>query len=442
MLIPALHRETKAAYTAAHYRLGSADIAGTTGEKRFAVHNNQCEKKFLPMERRDYLKIAGAGGIAALGAYGAYTTVVRDAWSDPDAPPADDPLAYVEDDELEDIERTAETRQGWKLMGITPEARDLTVLDPFEEWLEKRHAVVGFFLDVGQPSVDEIQRITNSLFEAAWQRNQIPHIFWQPFLPEREETSENINREIANGEWDDVITAWARSIGAWLYDPDGDHGRVYLNLAPEFNGDWSPWSPAVGEDDEDDFVEMWRRFHDIFEDLGIDERFVQWIWTVDNTTRGVDREACYPGDDYVDWCGIHGYNWASWTGWQQPPDVYDESIAFLEGLTDKPIAITEFASSSETNTGDHDPAMKDEWLTDAYAYLREHDVRMSLYFDLVKETDWAVFGGPRGTDTIEVGGGTYDVYPAYKEAMSDGGVLGPHPDHPRVLTQDEFAGDF
>lgn len=391
------------------------------------------------MDRRDYLKVAGAAGVASVGAYGAYTTVIRDAWSTPDGPTDHERLQDVDEEEITD---NSTARDGWTLLGITPESRDLSVLDPFEEWLGKRHAIAGYFLDIGQPDEDEIHRVTNSLFESAWQRGQVPHVFWQPFLPNQDETSEEINRDIANGEWDDEIELWARSIADWIYDEDGDHRRLYINLAPEFNGDWSPWSPALGDDDEEDFVGMWQRVHNIFDEYGITEEFVQWIWTLDNTTRGVDRAACYPGDEYVDWCGIHGYNWASWEGWQTPEEVYGPTLSFIDDLTNKPVAITEFASSSETENGDHDPAAKNEWLTDAYAYLEANNVQMSLYFDLTKETDWSVFDAQYGHTTAEVDGTSYEVYPAYRDAVTNDGVLGPDPDHPRILSNAEFAGEF
>ena len=168
------------------------------------------------MERRDYLKIAGASGVAAVGAYGAYTTVIRDAWSDP----SNVDLSTIPADELEN---DVDARDGWKLLGITPETRDLSVLDPFEEWLGKQHAIVGFFLDIGQPNNGEIDRLVNDLFESAWQRNQIPHVFWQPFLPDQDQTSDNVNREIADGEWDEEIETWANVIASWIYDEDGEH---------------------------------------------------------------------------------------------------------------------------------------------------------------------------------------------------------------------------
>lgn len=392
------------------------------------------------MNRRDYLKVSGATAVAGVGTYGVYRTIIQDVVSGGESPDGADQLQRLgDDDELAQLD---DPRDGWHLLGVTPPSRDLTVTDPFESWLDQPPAVLGFFVDVGQPAGREIERLTGSLLENAWQRRYVPHLFFQPFLPERDSTSDNINREIATGEWDDQLETWAEYLAAWVYDEDGSHRRMYLNYAPEFNGDWSPWSPARGDDDESDFVEMWRRTHDIFREYGLDERFVQWVWTVDNTNRGVDRAACYPGDEYVDWCAVHGYNWATWAGWQSPAEVYDGTLGFVADVADKPLAITEFACSSETEEGDHDPAAKNDWLAESWGYLRDNDVRMSLYFDVVKETDWAVFDGDHGTETVEIDDQEYRSYPAYREGASEPGVLGPREEYERILTEPEFHGTW
>ncbi len=390
------------------------------------------------MDRRDFIRAIGAGGIATVGAYGAYSALVRN--GEPtnisDTPDnetlASDPVP---------VDTDARTRDGAMLRGVSPRARDVTVLDPFEEWLGEKHAVVGLFIDMGKED-EEIHRIVNSVFESVWSRGQVPHIFWQPFFPDLESTPAEINEELADGEYDDTIHAWADTLSAWGWDDSGRHRRVYLNLAPEFNGDWSPWSPAVGDESEEDFVDMWRHVHDILSDAGLTDPYTQWIWTVDRTTRGVDREACYPGDDYVNWCGIHGYNWVGWEAWQSPAEVYGESIDFLRGLTEKPIAITEFGTSSETEDGGHDPERKAAWISEAYKYLLGEDIRMTLYFDMIKETDWAVFDTEHGTETVEIGGREYRGYSEYKEAVTETGIMGPHPNHPRLLTDTEFAGEW
>lgn len=391
------------------------------------------------MERRDWLKAAGGVGVAAVGGLGAYTVFFRDRTTPGD--PAFSDNDDRNEDELREAAEQAETRNGDFLLGVSPRERDLTVLDPFEDWLDKRHAVVSAFIDVGHEDA-EIDRLVHSLFEGTWNRGHVPHIFWQPFFPDRDDTSPSILTEIHEGEWDDRLDKWANELAVWATEGSGLDRRIFINLAPEFNGDWSPWSPSVGNDDEDDFVEMWWHVHDIVMDAGLDDDHVQWIWALDNTTRGVDREACWPGDDYVDWTAVHGYNWVGWDGWISPEEVYQNTIDVIRSITDKPIAITEFGCSSETEDGDNDPERKDRWIADAYNYFTEQDVKMTLWFNIDTETDWSVFDVEPAADTIEIDGREYGKYPAYRQAVGNDNALGQHPEHPRRLTDEEFWGEF
>jgi len=363
------------------------------------------------MNRRRLLAVTGAATMSA--GYGTYHSFVRG----------------------------DQARDGWLLLGVTPASGSFSQLDRFERWSGTDHAVVVRYADMGAPSAD-VRSIVHGELESVWNRRGVPQLVWQPFFGSREETPTEINREIAAGKYDDSIIEWASALAEWA-----DRGltstdrRLYLNLAPEMNGDWSPWSPAVGTDNEADFVDMWRRVHDIVMDTGLDAGHVQWIWTIDTTTRGVDVRDCYPGDDYVDWLGLHGYNWSKWGGWRSPKECYKNTLDTLESIADKPLAVTEFGCSSESDRG-HNPTRKDRWIRDAFSYFKERGVRMACWFNTDKRTDWAVFGGERGTATATVDGSTYEAYEAYRIVADDPGILGPHRNHPRVLAGEEFAGLF
>ena len=392
------------------------------------------------MHRRAYLRTSSVAGIGTLAGCTGSLFDDQEAPNDDDQRGADDdggPAPDATDDGTESDEdhpMTGDAREGWLLSGVTGDS-----INAFEEWLGRPHAVYGTFVNIGR---DEVEGTVESRLGNRWDRGQVPHLWWQPFIPDREGTSDEINIEIAAGEHDDVIEAWAAAIADWAIVDDGPDRRVYLNLAPEMNGDWSPWSPALGDDDEEDFVAMWRHVHDLVHETELAADHVQWIWTLDNTTRGVNRREVYPGDDYVDWAGIHGYNWANWGGWRSAEEVYGSTVEMIRSITDNPIALTEFGTSSETDDGDHDPDKKDAWIADAFAYLRAEEVRMAMWFNITKETDWPVFDGEYGVETIDIDDETYNVYPAYKEAITAEGVLGPDPEEPRLLTDAEFAGVF
>ena len=392
------------------------------------------------MDRREFLQLAGLNGIFAGGVAATYLGYRR--WRPQRRPqgepsPSDDSPGGGDDDG--EVIQNEQTRAGDVLFGVAPPPPE-SLFDPFEAWLGEQHAVVGVFVDMGA-SEEKIESSVHETFEGIWQRGHVPHGYFQPFFPTREDTSNEINRAIAAGEYDETLQIWAETLAEWAQEGDTER-RIYLNLAPEFNGDWSPWSPAVGDEDEDDFVEMWRHTHDLFAASGLEYEHVQWIWTLNNSTRGVDRRACYPGDDYVDWAGIHGYNWTNWGIWQSAEDVYDATVSTIRSITDNPIAITEFGTSSETESGDHDAERKNEWIIDAFDYLHEEDIRMALWFNLVKETDWSVFGGEYGLESVNAGEEEFLAYPAYRDAVTEDAVLGSHPNYELPVTEDEFAGRF
>jgi len=365
------------------------------------------------MNRRRFLTVAGASVAVASGIYGAYTSFYRD----------------------------RKTRDGWLLSGVTPSRSDLRQLTPFEQWLRHEHAVVIQYFDIDVP-ISHVQSAVHGQLANVWEQGYVPQVIWQPNFDTIEGSSPEVNREIAEGNYDDTIETWAETLAEWAIRSAGTPDRrLYLNLAPEMNGDWSPWSPAISKGTEKDFVKMWRHIHDIVMGTDLASDHIQWIWTIDTTTRNVNVQDCYPGDQYVDWVGVHGYNWDNWGGWDSPSDLYGSTIETLHSITDRPVAVTEFGCSSEYDDG-YDVDRKDRWIRDAYEYFAERDVRMACWFNFDDETDWAIFGGERGTSTITTDGTEYNVYNGYKQTIEDPGILGPHPDHLRLLTDREFSGAF
>ena len=68
---------------------------------------------------------------------------------------------------------------------------------------------------------------------------------------------------------------------------------------------------------------------------------VKWIWTtnVTNHGEGATLTGNYPGDEYVDYISIDGYNWGksqSWSSWKSFAQVFDDAYKALANI-DKPI---------------------------------------------------------------------------------------------------------
>src|SRR5581483_2417544 len=94
----------------------------------------------------------------------------------------------------------------------------------------------------------------------------------------------------------------------------------------------------------------------------------------------------YPGDAYVDWVGIDGYNWGtsqSWSSWQSLADIVGP--VYRDYAAKKPIMVAETASAEAG--GD-----KAAWIQAAASSLARDfpAVRAFLWFEVSKETDWRV----------------------------------------------------
>jgi hypothetical protein len=143
--------------------------------------------------------------------------------------------------------------------------------------------------------------------------------------------------DVAAGNQDAVIRAWAQKAKAW--------GYPFL-FGPwwEMNGGWYAWGRSP------DFVAAWRRFHDIVVSEGATN--VTWDWVVNGIwwDPASDPAPYYPGDDYVDWVGIDSYNWGENPlkpdRWETPAEVVDPTLDRLAEIAPgKPVCVCETAAT-------------------------------------------------------------------------------------------------
>ncbi|RJQ45057.1 MAG: hypothetical protein C4534_05615 [Gaiellales bacterium] len=194
-------------------------------------------------------------------------------------------------------------------------------------------------------------------------------------------------RYITAGYHDEEIRRWARDLRDFQYP-------VLLRPMSEMNGNWTSWSGTVNGNSPADFIPAWRRIHDIFEQEGATN--VSWVWAPNRDGSVADAvstfDLYYPGDRYVDYIGLCGYNWGtlynySWwkSSWQSFEQVFADSYDVMTSRTSKPVIITETASPEVGGS-------KAQWITDAFTALpaRFPRVRVITWFNIQKETDWRV----------------------------------------------------
>ena len=72
--------------------------------------------------------------------------------------------------------------------------------------------------------------------------------------------------------------------------------------------------------------------------MGLDAGNLEW--------RRSNLQKLYPGDSYVDWVGLSGYNWAgSPSTWRTFSQIFKLSLGYLSAITSKPVFIAETASN-------------------------------------------------------------------------------------------------
>jgi len=227
--------------------------------------------------------------------------------------------------------------------------------------------------------------------DLAYANNAVPMITWQPLDGDisgsksgKQPTYRCAN--IADGHLDSFITPWARA--AAKYDK-----VFFLRFAHEMNGGWYPWGTAPNNangNTPEEYVAMWQRVVDIFRREGATN--VRWVWSpnASSTEQPLTPLAnIYPGDDYVDWVGIDGYNFGTsqkgskWIDFRATiADTYQE----LDGITDKPMMIAEIASAEQG--GDKAGWITQGLLTDLPTLFPR--IRAVIWFNANREANWRI----------------------------------------------------
>ncbi len=207
---------------------------------------------------------------------------------------------------------------------------------------------------------------TGAVTQADLAAGRIPLVNWEPH---------NIDfAKIVDGSLDATIVARANGSKAL-------GKKFFLDFAAESNGDeaWSGNNAAL-------YVAAYRHIHDLFVAAGATN--VVWAWCPNVTdTHGGNQTTMdyYPGDSYVDWIGVDGYNWGTNNGgWQTFQEVF-KNIYPLLAAKKKPIIIGEM-SSAEAG-GD-----KGKWIDQIIPTLRTNFplIKALVWFDINKERDWRI----------------------------------------------------
>ncbi|MBR3770750.1 MAG: dockerin [Clostridium sp.] len=210
-----------------------------------------------------------------------------------------------------------------------------------------------------------------SAIQPIYNNGSIAIITWEPWGMN--------NNDIIRGSKDSYIRQMAtdmRNFGK----------EIYISLMHEANGNWYPWAVGDSKDNNNQtYIAAYRHVVDIFRNAGANN--VKFIWCINagSSGSGASFLGHYPGDNYVDYLAMDGYNWGptqDWgSTWQSFDQIFSEPYKALSGIN-KPIIVTE---TSCTEIGGN----KGQWITETFNTIKTKYPRVKLvsWFGENKEQD-------------------------------------------------------
>jgi hypothetical protein len=271
---------------------------------------------------------------------------------------------------------------------------DMTAVTRFEELTKKRVSLVQFFMPFANCSTActyysfpktplENVRLHGSIPVLSWSSASLPSSLNQPDFQ---------LSDVIEGRHDAYIRKFAEAAKAW--------GRpFFIRFNWEMNGGWFSWSERNNGNQPGQYVAAWRHVHDIFTAVGATN--ATWVWcpNIDPTNSFQSLASLYPGDAYVDWTALDGYNWgtnpAKPGGWKTFDQLYRSTYNSIVGsiAPSKPMMVAEIASSEYGGS-------KAAWIKEMLAKVPTEykAIRSLLWFDHFSDgMDWPIETSNTGT---------------------------------------------
>ena len=245
------------------------------------------------------------------------------------------------------------------------------MIDAYARAVGRSPAIVSYYREWGETMFD-----AGSL-RAVSSRHAAPMITWDPTVSGWQHGQpSSIMRQIANGAYDDYLRASARGAARWRQP-------VFVRLAPEMNGGWSPWGVRTPGNSPALYIAAWRHVVALFRAQGA--RNVLWVWCPNVDDNGqLPFTQLYPGDRWLNWVALDGYNWGSPWDWVSFTSIFASSYDTLARMTAKPMMV------GETGSGEHGGS-KAAWITSTFE-------RELPRFARIRALVWFNGSGDTGTD--------------------------------------------
>jgi hypothetical protein len=265
---------------------------------------------------------------------------------------------------------------------------DMGAVSKFEELARKPASLVQFFqpfANCGGGSCD-FYGFPEGPIENIRLHGSIPVLSWaSQAIPAGPNDSDYQLSDVIEGKYDTEILDFAEEARDWGHP-------FFLRFNWEMNGDWFPWSEGANGNGPGQYVAAWRHVHDIFAAAGATN--ATWVWCpyVDPSGSLQSLSSLYPGDEYVDWTALDGYNWgtnpAAPKGWRSFDQLFRATYETIvtQVAPSKPMMIPEVGSSEYGGS-------KASWIRDMLAKIPASypKIRALLWFDKFDSNmDWPI----------------------------------------------------
>ncbi|MEK6276826.1 MAG: glycosyl hydrolase [Actinomycetota bacterium] len=264
---------------------------------------------------------------------------------------------------------------------------DMNAAAQFEEMAGRQLSILHFYSPFSNCSSlpCSYYDFPSSLMETVRQHGSIPMLSWASnSLPGGLNQPDLQLSDVIAGNYDSYIRSFAERAKSWGHP-------FFLRFNFEMNGDWFAWSESVNGNGPGQSVAAWRHVHDIFTSVGATN--ATWVWcpNADPNNTLQDLGSLYPGDGYVDWTCMDGYNWGMNPsrpgGWETFAQVFNASYHRIADTIapSKPMMIAETGSTEYGGS-------KADWTRDALTMAPSYPKIRALvwYENYADGMDWPI----------------------------------------------------
>jgi beta-mannanase len=259
--------------------------------------------------------------------------------------------------------------------------------------LGKTPAIINFFYQWEDNNGNYVA-YPQSWVDSTVQMGATPMITWQPSAGTKSAAKSTNQPQfnlatILSGKYDSFIRQWATSAKS-------DNKTLYLRLMHEMNDSVYAWGAGVNGNTPAQYVSAFQHIVNIFRSVGANN--VQFIWCIGANKLTPNPSVYFPGDNYVSWVSIDGYNHDK--PWKSFADIFSQPYQDVTSISNRPVMIAETGTVEDPTNA----ANKASWITTALTQTIPTQfprIKAVMYFDIMHGGKYAIDTSPEALAAIK-----------------------------------------